>query len=172
MKQVMWMTVALLTSTLALGCAQQAAEPEAAAPAATAKSYLVSEEPAGARGVGELRTDANVDGRVTMVGRVGGSPEPFVEGLAAFQLVDPALQPCAADEGCPTPWDYCCDPGEVAQNIATVKIVDDQGQVVATDAKELLDIQELSTVVVQGEAQRDAEGNLTVLADKVYVQAR
>ena len=37
------------------------------------------------------------------------------------------------------------------------------------DARELLKVQELSTVVVRGKAQRDESGNLTVLANGVYV---
>ena len=38
------------------------------------------------------------------------------------------------------------------------------------DARKLLDVKELSTVVVQGKAQRDDAGNLTVLATGVYVK--
>ena len=39
-------------------------------------------------------------------------------------------------------------------------------------AKELLDVKELSTVVVRGKAQRDDTGNLTVLASGVYVKKK
>lgn len=38
------------------------------------------------------------------------------------------------------------------------------------DARKLLNVKELSTVVVKGEAQRDEAGNLTVLASGVYVK--
>ena len=41
---------------------------------------------------------------------------------------------------------------------------------VKEDARKLLDVKELSTVVVQGKAQRDDAGNLTVLATGVYVK--
>ena len=37
------------------------------------------------------------------------------------------------------------------------------------DARELLKVKELSTVVIKGKAKRDADGNLTVLANGVYV---
>ena len=38
------------------------------------------------------------------------------------------------------------------------------------DARELLKVKELSTVVVKGKAQRDDVGNLTVIASGVYVK--
>lgn len=38
------------------------------------------------------------------------------------------------------------------------------------DARELLKVKELSTVVVKGKAQRDDAGNLTVIASGVYVK--
>ncbi len=38
------------------------------------------------------------------------------------------------------------------------------------DARELLKVKELSTVVIQGTARRDDAGNLTVLATGVYVK--
>lgn len=38
------------------------------------------------------------------------------------------------------------------------------------DAKLLLKVKELSTVIVKGKAQRDAAGNLTVLASGVFVK--
>lgn len=51
-----------------------------------------------------------------------------------------------------------------------VKIVDASGKPVATDARKLLGIKELQTVVVHGVAKRDESGNLTVLADGVFVR--
>jgi hypothetical protein len=49
-------------------------------------------------------------------------------------------------------------------------LVDDSGKPVTIDARELLNVKELSTVVVQGEAKRDEQGNLTIAADKVFVR--
>lgn len=40
------------------------------------------------------------------------------------------------------------------------------------DAKELLGVKELSTVIVKGKAQRDDAGNLTVLATDVFVKKK
>ena len=46
-----------------------------------------------------------------------------------------------------------------------MKIVDASGKPVATDARKLLGVKELQTVVVRGTAKRDEAGNLTVLGE-------
>ena len=51
-----------------------------------------------------------------------------------------------------------------------VKFVDENGKSVETDARELLGVKELQTVVVTGKAQRDDAGNLTVLASGLFVR--
>ena len=130
---------------------------------------MLASQPAGAKGVAEVRQSAKDGDEVVVTGRVGGDAEPFIDGAAAFTIVDPALQPCPADEGCPTPWDYCCDVDKTAANKAMVKVVDEQGRTVTTDARKLLNVEPLSEVVVHGRAKRDDAGNLTVLADGVYV---
>ncbi|NQT41455.1 MAG: hypothetical protein HQ581_28460, partial [Planctomycetes bacterium] len=53
---------------------------------------------------------------------------------------------------------------------ALVKLVDDSGKVLATDARQLLQVKELQTVVVRGTAKRDQQGNLTVIADGIFVR--
>lgn len=138
---------------------------------ATPKSaYVVDIEPTGAMPVGEARENSKDGQQVTLVGLIGGSTQPFVDGIAAFTIVDPKVPYCAAEEGCPTPWDYCCHMDEVSDNIATVKIVNESGSPVAQDARELLGVKELSTVVVTGTAQRDEAGNLSIAASEVYVR--
>jgi hypothetical protein len=131
---------------------------------------VASSEPAGAIPVGEARASAKDQDEVVLVGRIGGSEKPFVEGLAAFTIVDPKVPHCATEEGCPTPWDYCCAQDQVKDNVAVIKIVDGQGNPVAEDPRQLLGVKELSMVVVHGKAERDTEGNLAVLADKVFVK--
>ena len=92
--------------------------------------------------------------------------------MAAFTIVDLAIPPCGADgedDDCPTPWDYCCKTDQLKDNSALVKIVGPDGKTVSKDARELLGVKELSKVVVQGKAQQDEQGNLTVMAEKVYI---
>src|SRR5690606_36460413 len=101
----------------------------------------------------------------------GGSRNPWVDGMAAFTLVDRSLPACTDIPGdkCPTPWDYCCTTDKLPGATTLVKVVDDQGQVVTTGAQELLGVDELQTVVVRGKASKDDVGNITVLAEQIYV---
>ena len=132
--------------------------------------FLVDSEPANAIPVGEARKLTEDGQDVTLVGLIGGSSDPFVDGLAAFTIVDPIVPYCAPEEGCPTPWDYCCTQDQVINNIATVKIVDESGLPVDQGARELLRVKELSTVVVKGKVKRDDQGNLTVSTRQVFVR--
>ena len=98
-------------------------------------------------------------------------PYPWIQDLAAFSIVDPALKACSDNPGdaCKTPWDYCCEP-DLAAGTALVKVISDDGKPVKIDARKLLNVKELSTVVVKGRAERDNAGNLTVLATGVFVK--
>ena len=163
---LMLMGVALL----AVGCGQSETATTQNGTVTVESQYLAATEPAGAMPVGEARNDSEDGQEITLVGVIGGSSKPFVEGLAAFTVVDPKVPYCAPDEGCPTPWDYCCTQDQVKENVATIKIVDDSGKPVTKDAREFLNVKELSTVIVTGKAKRDDQGNLTVAASKVFVR--
>jgi len=134
-------------------------------------AYLLSREPGDVIAVGTARETAQTDQPITIVGRIGGSEKPFVDGIAAFTIVDLKVPYCADDEGCPTPWDYCCQQDAVKPNIATVKLTDESGKTVSGDARELLGVKELSEVVVQGTAKKDDQGNLSLAASKVFVRS-
>lgn len=168
----MLFSLGLLSSVLfAVGCgpAKVATESSAAGMQSSSK-YVATIEPIGAMPVGEAREKTEDGQEVTLVGLIGGSSKPFVDGLAAFTIVDAKVPYCADDEGCPTPWDYCCQTAAVKENIATIKVVDEAGKLVSGDAKAMLNVKELSTVVIQGKAKRDDLGNLTVAASKIYVR--
>mgnify|MGYP001455138338 CR=1 FL=1 len=106
-----------------------------------------------------------------VVGRIGGSANPWIENRAAFSIVDRSLKACSDIPGdsCPIPWDYCCDPN-VAASRTLVEVVDKNGETVAEDARRLLSITELQTVVVKGTARRDTDGNVTLIATGIFVQ--
>lgn len=162
-------TFAILASLwAAVGC-QRSTEGTPVA-AAAGSAFVLATEPAAAVPVGTARESANDGEEVVVLGLVGGSTKPFVEGLAAFTIVDPKVPYCAEEEGCPTPWDYCCQTDAVKQNIATVKLVDTNGKPVSQGARELLPVKELSTIVVKGIAKRDDQGNLTIAARQVFVR--
>ncbi len=161
--------IVLLGVVATVGC--NSSQQETSQSVAMAPNSLKSEVAlSGALPVGEARTNSKNGDQVTIVGLIGGSEKPFVSGLAAFSIVDPKVPYCAAAEGCPTPWDYCCEQGAVKDNIAFVKLVDDHGKVFAQDAKKLIAVKELTKVTVQGTASRDDAGNMTILANRVHIE--
>jgi len=133
--------------------------------------YLLAKEPAGAKPVVEVRDGAKDGEEVVVIGHIGGDEKPWVEGRAAFWIVDPSVKACPPEENCPTPWDCCCEPKEeLAKKIVTIKVVDSQGKTVEVDAREFLGLKESQMIVVHGKAKRDEKGNLTVLADGLFVR--
>ena len=154
------MVLLLLITT---GCGT-AVSPESH-PAIDGAPYLLSEEPAGAAGVMDVREKAKDQESVVLVGRVGGAENPWVEGRAAFSVIDPGFQVCDDGEG------FCaCCVDDMCNSTALVKIVDENGKLVKADARKLLNIKENELVVVAGKALRDEAGNLTVHARGIYVR--
>jgi hypothetical protein len=170
MSKFIMRSLVVLAVGLPAGCGKTN-PPAAQGPSADGAKFLLAEEPAGAVPVKAVREAAKDGDEVAIVGRIGGTAKPWVPGRAGFQIVDPSFQPCNEKPGdtCPTPWDYCCDPKEeLVKGMATVKVVDAGGQTVPVDARELLGLKELETVVIRGRAKRDDQGNLTVLAAGVH----
>lgn len=155
------------------GCANESVETEPTTDRDGAK-FLMSEEPAEAQEVIHVRENAKHGDDVLIVGRIGGGANPWIDGRAAFTIVDNSLKACSDIPGdqCEQPWDYCCETGKLPSSTALVKVVDEQGNLVKADARQLLHVKELSTVIARGEAQRDDDGNLTVLARAVYVKQK
>lgn len=91
-----------------IGCSQQSSTPTASS-AVDGSQYLAESEPEGAMGVIQVREKAKDGDDVVIVGRIGGSENPWVQGQAAFTIVDPSLKSCleCGAHDCPKPWDYC-----------------------------------------------------------------
>ena len=165
-----FITLTIGIVSLTFGCNQD--RPTSTAASHLQKEFLLAEEPSGAQGVTELKQVAADGEKIVVEGRIGGDTQPFVSGQAAFVVVDTSLKPCNEkdDDSCATPWDYCCDLDLLPASRAMVKLVDEHGNTIAADAREILDVKELQTVVVRGHAKRDEAGNLTVLASGVFVR--
>ncbi len=141
-----------------------------AGPSAEGARYLLAAEPAGARSVLEARKETNDGDRVVLAGRIGGSKTPFGKN-AIFTVVDASLNPCPDEEGCPTPWDYCCTP-DLRQSMATVKFEAQPGKTISQSPQKLLGLGELDLVVVVGAVKRDDGGNLVVLGEGLFVREK
>jgi hypothetical protein len=138
--------------------------------AADGDAYKLEEQPKDAHDVIALRKEAEDQQDVVVVGRIGGRPNPWIKGTAAFSIVDRSLKPCNEIEGdtCKTPWDYCCE-SNLPKATVLVMFVDEDGKIVKQDARELLGVKELDTLTIVGKAKRDKAGNVTVMASKVFV---
>src|SRR5262245_16732549 len=131
-------TMLLFVAAVAVGCSSSTSKDNGEAPDT---SYILKEEPPGALSVKEAKARVKDGDEVTLVGRIGGSEKPWVDGRASFHVVDLSFKACSDIEGdsCPTPWDYCCvDADELKQGMAGVKFVDADGATLRTDARKLL----------------------------------
>jgi len=169
MKAVISLGVVAVLAVMVAGCTSKTST--SAGGDAEASQYLLSERPADAKEVADVVKTASDNDEVTIVGRIGGSVNPWVDEVAAFDIVDPSLTPCSEREGdnCPTPWDYCCDLNELKASTAMIKVVDASGQPVEKDARKLFGVKELQTVVAHGKVQKNEDGRFVVLADRIYI---
>lgn len=164
-------TLALLL--IASGCGSST-NPEAALVTAAGfdgKQYLLNEEPDGAIGVIAAR-ESSEDGKpLIMVGCIGGTANPWIEGRAAFTLLDASMSVVAEGEESENAicTEACCDELRVGCT-ALVKLVDSQGSVIPVDSRQLLGVQESDMLVVEGKAQKDKAGNFVMIANRVYIR--
>lgn len=134
--------------------------------------YALSEEPDGAIGVIAARKTGQDGEPIVVVGRIGGAANPWIEGRAAFVLLDASMMLVAngtdstAGEIC---LDDCCAEGRAAST-TLVKVVDENGQVLPVDARQLFQVAANDMVVVHGKVNKDESGNFVVLADGVHVR--
>jgi len=160
-----------LTALVAAGCGT-ASDPAASATIDKTK-YVLADEPPGAVGVLTAKEQAQDQDPIVLVGQIGGQKNPWIDGQAAFIVIDPS-QKVVADgtesAGGEVCLDDCC--AEERKNCTTlVKVVDPQGKPLAMDARELLDVKENDLVVVRGKVHRnDDEGLFSISADGVYVR--
>lgn len=174
-------TATLLFTLLAAGCSHQSAEGDTSpelhvvktSVTDTASKYLLTEEPDDAIGVITTRKEAKDGDEIVLLGRIGGSKNPWIDGRSAFMLIDASMlivgdgQESEEGELC---LDDCCASLR-AECTTLVKLVDDQGRVLSVDARQLLGINVDDLVVVRGHVERDEqEGSFVVIADGVHVR--
>ena len=136
------------------------------------EGFYLASAPSGAKPVAEVVAAAKDGDAVVVTGRVGGAKKVFVDGYAAFTLMDPKVAPCGGEgmDDCSTPWDYCCEPPNViAANALSVELVAD-GKPLAASARGFHGLDHLKTVVVTGTVDKDSAGNVRVLATGLHVQ--
>jgi len=166
-----------LASAAFLGLALTAcgeSQPPAAKAAALPAGLIVHGATDGP-GVGTAKPSAKVGQPITLVGCIGGSKDPFVQGRAVFTIVDPTIVSCKAmgdEEHCPTPWDYCCEPREnLRKNIATIEIAGADGRPLPIAVRGMDGLDPLATIAVTGTVtEANDAGLLVVRATRIAVK--
>ena len=112
-RTILFGLLGLAAAVVVVGCTRTDPAPKntpapIASEAAKGK-HLLASEPAGVKGVIDVRKSAKDGDEVVVVGRIGGSKEPFTKGRVSFTIVDPSFVPCneKGDDDSETPWDFC-----------------------------------------------------------------
>jgi len=167
-------SLALLSGSL-MGCGDGGTPARQASPAGPLPQGLVVRGKAEGTHVAAAKAAARQGEEIVLVGRIGGSEEPFVKGRAVFTIVDPSLKSCADmddPDHCKTPWDYCCeDRDAMKRGSATIEIAGPDGRPLPVDLRGTADLVPLATVAVTGTVvERNDAGLLVVRAKRIEVR--
>jgi hypothetical protein len=145
-------------------------------PAATAAALpaglIVTERPAGAKEVTEVKKAAKPGDEIVLHALVGGTVSPLADNRAVLNVIDVSAETCdkRPDDPCKTPWDACCVAKETrAAQMATVQVVGADGHPLKVGLTGAGGLAPNKKVVVAGKV-KTADGNaLIVDAAKIYV---
>jgi len=178
-KASLWVTfvLAVLAIPTMTGC-RKSDDPEEAAGAASAASLPAGLFLAAAPGepvpVKQAKAQAREGDEVVVRAVVGGEVNVFVDGRAIMKVIDTEMKNLclSEDDGCKTPWDYCCSTTEELQpHRATVRVVDAEGKTLKVSLKGAGQIEEMKTLVVKGVVAKGSdEKNLVIDAKGIYVE--
>ena len=179
-----------LAAILAAGCgksetvvietesAKGGTEAAPAAAEALPAGLLLDAAPEGAKSLEEVKKSAREGDSVVLRGRVGGALDPFVKGRAMMTVADAGLVPCSememGEDGCITPWDYCCEaPESLKAKVATIEVDGADGRPLKADLRGAGGIAPLDTVVVVGKVgPRPDPAILVIHATGIYREPR
>lgn len=155
--------------------ALETAAPTAAATAPGLPEGLVVRGPAQGTHVAAAKAAARQGEEITLVGRIGGSVNPFAADRAIFTIADPALVSCAdmdEPDHCKTPWDFCCeDRAKMRAGTATIEVAGADGKPLAVALRGVQGLEPLATVAVSGTVvERNDAGLLVVRAKRIEVR--
>ncbi|MCP3903925.1 MAG: hypothetical protein GY715_09855 [Planctomycetes bacterium] len=169
--------MAVIACVFALsGCSDSSAPapPAASASGAIPASLFAATAPSDIQPLLKTKEKAQAGDRVVFEARVGGRVKPFIENRAVFFVTDSSVPSCDELHGdaCKTPWDYCCEPREdLLRAMATVQVVDGDGQPLKASIAEGHGLTPLRTVVVTGTVDHvDEVGNFVVNAESIHLK--
>ncbi len=167
--------LSVLAACLALalvGCSDPVPQPQPQPEADTGipSSLLLETEPEGVVGIAEVLQSSAVGDEVVVKGWIGGSGSPLVAERAVMTVVDASVyNKCRDEECCETPWDYCCATEEAKANMASIRVVAADGQLVAKGFEGFGGIDASRQVTIRGKISTLEAGVLVVDASGVWV---
>jgi hypothetical protein len=130
--------------------------------------------PSGAVSLSEAKSTASVGDEVILKAKIGGRVEPFAEQAATFLVADRSMPTCLdrhGDEGCPTPWDYCCEPREsLLASLATVQLVDGAGRPLRMSLNGRNGLAPMKDIIVVGTVSQSDGPAFVINADGIYLE--
>lgn len=143
-------------------------------PSAVGKAYMLDAEPADAEDVSDYKASMStgiglggLGGEVTIVGRVrSGGDEPWDATQATFLLTSLKTEAHDHEDGHECAF---CQAQEL-ESMTLVRVVDETGSVVPTDARKLLGLKEKQVVVATGQGMVDDRGAVLFDATRIYIR--
>ena len=140
-------------------------------------AYFTKNRPEDVKNLIEVKPTAAIGEDIVFLARVGGRVDPFVDGIAIFQVADPGLESCelmGEEDHCPVPWDYCCeDMAAVTAGSATIRIVGDDGEPLSASAQGAGGLAPARFLVVDGTVtDKNSDGVFVIDARRIWVGGR
>jgi len=134
------------------------------------KDLILDQEPSETTTIAAATESIATDSSVTIVADVvGDDAKAFVKGQAAFIVTEVGEGEKCTDVDCP----FCDDcKGNKSRN-ATVQFVDESGNPIAIDTRDLLGINAGDTVVIQGKGEiLEGLDMLQITASNIFIRSK
>jgi len=140
---------------------------------ATRSKFLTVTEPTGGAALTEIRKALDPNQRVVVIGRIGvPDHESWIAGKAAFAIRDAAGEKPGDHGGKghdPASCPFCKRKASQPDSTAFVQFIDERGEIIGIDARELFELTDNQRVVAQGKAALVGPDTLVVTAEKLYL---
>ena len=168
-----WMIAVAAIALGLAGCDRSEPKTEVAPQAALPAGLIVSAAPQDAKDVKALRQSAKQGDAVVLRGKIAGRKDPLAEGRAVMNVLDLSVATCEnmPGDGCPTPWDACCEPKtDVAAGSATVQVNGTDGKPLKLSLNGAGGIAPGKQIVVAGTVSSASDAPILVVdAKQIYV---
>ena len=169
----------ILSIFISTGCDQkQVTDSPSASMPLIPSGILLKAKPEGSISITLARSSAKPGEKIVVSGEIGGRKnDTFSAALSTFFMADPdAVFNCVkkhgGDGGCPTPWDYCCEPKEkVLASIAMIQYKSPEtGKVHTQSFKGWQGLKELSQVTIAGTVDASSSSKALVInLEGIYI---